>query len=547
MDESWPEALDLALHAWWRSRHPGLVSIVTHASEQALADFPRLRARTREEFDLVWQDVAARDTTAVATGWLSANLTTKVPELDPDDGDFQRPGYARERHAPLLRRLHQLSARGPDPRIARAGLDLVRAGRVGAWDVPQTRELYEPVLRMIEISGDPSVLPELQRLVVRPRSRRATVRSVIVEDLPGTIDALRLVPRGEIDLAPLSALLPSAGPAPTSCSSDSDQLLGLVYENPDDDELRTVLGDAWLENGGARAELVRLERAGVPPDDPRVRRFVRRHAAELVGDCLADVLVRPVFRDGLLHTATVRATQAASVDCWERAPHAPALATLRVLRKGHASGVRYASLATSPLAVDLRRVDADGPRLLEDLIQGPARTIEGIRITSVDWDDCVFLLAAPELERLRAVDVPYAHLPLLEQFVRHGIAERIEEFGVAAATGYLGYRGAPLIDEIDRVAAVFPNLRRLVVVYEGDEPMITFVRSEGRWSLEVRLPRNPERYYFVDHGTLFWLDPARSTLWVPPPQVESIELSGYVTEDVRAALERRWGRPVRQV
>ncbi|MEO0605272.1 MAG: hypothetical protein AAF211_27835, partial [Myxococcota bacterium] len=538
--EAWPEALELGLSAWRSLRHACLVDVVLHASEQSLLGFAGPKARTREQFDRSWREVAGHDASAVATGWLAVHLTTKVPEHEPPDGDFQRRGFARERHAALLRRVALLSARGPDPRAARAALAIVGPGRLGAWDEPQTRDLYAPLLDMLAMAGDTSVLPDLQRLVHRPRSRRAIVRSVLATDLPPVLERLAELPAGENrPLQGLRGLVPGQGRSARSKGPGVAELIGLVHDRPDDDDLRAVLGDALLEGGGPRAELVRLEREGVPSDDHRTKSVIRRNAAELMGEALAAVLVRPIFRDGLLHTATVRATQAASIDAWKAAVQAPELGTLRVLRKGHASGVRYSSLVHSPMARDLRRVDVDGPRMLESLADTTARRICGVRFTCVDWDACLHLLSVPALAGVRAIDVPYLHPPFLDEFDRHGLCDRVEELGIASGNAYLGYRGAPVVGALERLTQRFRRLKRFVVAYEGDHRMVAFERDGEGWSLELRLPKNQDRYYFVDHGALFWIDPERPALWQPPRWLKQIRLSGYVPAEIREGLARR--------
>ncbi|MEM6930564.1 MAG: hypothetical protein AAF602_26745 [Myxococcota bacterium] len=533
------------MRAWRACRHADLVDVVIHASDQSLLGFAGPTARTSEQFDRSWREVASHDASAVATGWLATHLTTKVPEHEPPDGDFQRRGFAKERHAALLRRVALLSARGPDPRTARAALAIVGPGRLGAWDEPQTLDLYAPLLEVLAMAGDASVLPELERLVDRPRSRRAIVRSVLASELPPVLQHLAELPEvPEPPLGRLNGLVPGPGRVARTKGPDVAELIELVRDRPDDEDLRAVLGDALLEGGGPHAELVQLEREGVPSDDHRVTRVIRDNAAELMGEALAAVLVRPIFRDGLLHTATVRATQAASLDAWQAAAQAPELGTLRVLRKGHASGVRYSSLVHSPMARDLRRVDVDGPRMLESLGDSAAHRICGVRFTCVDWDACLHLLSAPALGTVRAIDVPYLHPPFLDEFDRHGLCDRVEELGIASGNAYLGYRGAPVVGALERLTRRFRRLKRFVVAYEGDHRMVAFERDGEGWSLALRLPKNQDRYYFVDHGALFWLDPGRPSLWQPPRWLKQIRLSGYVPAEIREGLARRWDLPM---
>ncbi len=543
--EAWPEALDLALEAWRACRDSALVPVLTHASDRALTSFAAPQARTRDAFDQAWREVAARDGSAVATGWLAANLTTRVPEREPGDGDFQRREFARERHAALLRRVELLGSRGADPRVARAAFAVVAPGRLGAWDEAQTRDLYRPLLELLTLAGDPSLVSELEDLERRPRSRRATVRAVLDSELRPTIARLeRVACTDHGGLTDVRGLLPGHDPADGPRSADIDDLVEQVRACPESDDLRTVLGDAWLEAGGPRAELVRMERQGVEPDDHRVRRVIRRHAVALLGEPLAAVLVRPILRNGVLHTATVRATQAASPEAWEAAAQAPELGTLRVLRKGHASGVRYSSLVLSPLARDLRGVDVDGPRMLEVLARGPRRRLQSLRFTCVDWDACLHLLANPSLATVTGIDVPFLHPPFVEEFERCGLSGRIEELGIASGSAYLGYRGHPAVQELGWLVARFPRLRRFVAAYDGDHAMVAFEREGSGWALELRLPKNPDRYYFVDHGSLCWLDPERNALWTPPRSVRRVRLTGYVPAEVQDALARSWRLPV---
>ncbi|MEN0068577.1 MAG: hypothetical protein AAGA48_41050, partial [Myxococcota bacterium] len=478
--EAWAEALERALVLWQVSRHPELVPVILHASTEALRTFAEPRARTRHDFDAAWRRLALDDAGSVATGWLANHLSTKVPEVDPPGGNYTERGFARTRHAALLLRLATLTARTPDPRVARAGLALLERGRLGAWDEDQTRDLYRPVLQMIERAGDPTIGPSLERIARQPPSRRASARTVLRADLPSSIARLsKVAPHGTLDPEGLEAVAPQPRRQTTS-GGDIAGLLAQVWANPWDASLREVLGDAWLDQGGPQAELLLLERAGAATDDKRMVRIIRKHAAALMGADLASVLLKPKFRGGLLDAATVRATQAASSEVWQRAPGAEELSTLRVLRQGRASGVRYATLALSSRARSLEQVDVDRSEFLIALSEGPRRPLKGLRFLDMpSYEDILLVLASASLDEVTAIDVPCLHGSWLHMFRRTEWRDRLESLAVAPSLDWLGHTGDPLFHQVGALIRWFPNLRRLAVHDEYNVSPILQREADG--------------------------------------------------------------------
>lgn len=541
--EAWDEALARALDIWRHAgRPPDLVPLVMHLSDQALASFVAPKVRTRVGFHEAWRRLAGQDTSAVATGFLAATLTSKVPEVDPPGGNYAERDFARVRYQALLERVEILMARTPDPRLARAAFAVLERGRLGAWDPPQARDVYGPLVRLLESAGDVSLLPALQRLALRPPSRRALVRAVLTEDLPATIARLEQVVPATLDLGNLSEAVPTASDSQKG-GVDVDALIRHVRSDPDDEGLREVLGDAFLERGGPHAEVVALERSGAMPDDKRMVRLVRRHARVLMGPDLAAVLLKPMFRGGLLERATVRATQAAAREVWDRAPQAPELATLRVLRKGRASSARYRSLVQSPRAARLRSIDIDTSDFVAMLVDGPPRPLESVRFVGLpDHEDLVRLAQAPGLSNLHALDVPCLH-PLTLTTLRGVWRVRLQELGVAPGVDYLGYYGEPMFGQIEVFGRWFPNLRRLVVHDEYNVSPV-FERRDAGWILQLRLPSNPDRHVFVDHGNVYSVHSEAPDLASLPPQVVEVRLSGHASAAIARTLADRWDVPV---
>lgn len=141
--------------------------------------------------------------------------------------------------------------------IGRARLlhDLPKDPRIARWAVQQMEQDYQSALAgawldILERHGDASTGEALRLHYGRPNTQPAVVRAL------DRLDAIRRLLRARAGRAPADPLhelvfaLAEAG-GPTS-------LIGAIYADPDDMDLRAVYADHLLELGDARGELIAL-------------------------------------------------------------------------------------------------------------------------------------------------------------------------------------------------------------------------------------------------------------------------------------------------
>lgn len=213
---------------------------------------------------------------------------------------------------------------------ARLLLDLPRDPRIARWAVQQMEQDYQSALArawldILERHGDASTGEALRLHYGRPNTQPA------VSGALDRLDAIRHLLRARVGRAPadplreLQVALDEAGGPKT--------LLGAIYADPDDMDLRAVYADHLLELGDPRGELIALGLAAA--EVPGAAERERREAELWARGCkvwyasIADVVNVPASgqRAGFLHRAVARrlpyyraqATQALgpAPACWQ--------------------------------------------------------------------------------------------------------------------------------------------------------------------------------------------------------------------------------------
>jgi uncharacterized protein (TIGR02996 family) len=354
-------ALEAVLGAWRANRHPVLADLI----DAIAAHVPPTPIDARA-FHAAWLELAGR-ARARDIGALLAGLRRSLPRAtrvhERSDAVIPR-GWAE--------RVAALAALPDDPRLARP---LVQVMRDAPWSVhhDQHAPTYGAPLDLVARIGDVRVADALDELLAAARERRVRdMWYVFVDKVPATLAAIRERPAAALadeDLEHARTLIaryaaPSAAPKP-----ELAQLLALVYEDPDDDAARAVYGDALLEAGDARGELIAFqlaaERGNVTADGLKHARSVLRASYEAwVGD-LAFVLKSLVFERGMLAEGALVQNATAERVLWERAPRDERLATVHTLNKGRGNEAHYKSFVFSPAMRGLRTVTMLSTKMVE--------------------------------------------------------------------------------------------------------------------------------------------------------------------------------------
>ena len=553
--QDWVEALRLAL-AWWQTtRSPRLAALVRGVAPRTASSFRPPKARTSAAFHQAWLDIAARDPSPLATGWLAATLTQRLPDIRIAVATHD-PRHAFARFQPLRTRLESLGKRPGDPRVADAAVEIVRAGRFGGWNEPASRALYGDVLTLISTLGDVSVVADLWAVAKTPLARRATTRRVLADLIPATVAALERITPEDPEPAALEGLTAGLGsPEPSAASQELQALLDHVLAHPHDDEARAVLADAWMEAGGPRGEHVTLERAGALTHHKQLNRLVRRHGAEWIGSELAAVLANICFKGGLLHTATLQPTGFAARSVWRAATHAQPLSTVRHLWQGQASRDRYERFVTSPQLRDLRRVEIRSEGLLDRLGTGPPRPFEALHFRFLpSVQDLRTIGTYPTFGGVTEIAVPRSVDPeiLLHTVGQGGWTSRLRGLifdDVIYDDPYLTSHQRPLITRIAWLIQNLPTLTR-VAMLSSYVPDLKFEKLEQGWVLILEHTQESREDLIVRDHAMYTLDPARAstTRLMPLPElVVAVHLRGIWDAALPGELANLWGVPVEVV
>ncbi|MFO0550189.1 MAG: TIGR02996 domain-containing protein [Polyangiaceae bacterium] len=375
---------------------------------------------------------------ALLTVWRSRpleRLAGLIGELDARLGADGALGVLKgETMAATAERVRELAARGRDPRLASALLELVR-------EAPYTSDASRPTWQLIFETlvemADPRSVAALEEVRRAGWGIRKTQRAWLDARCAHAIEALRderraalVTPTAEEaaaleDLA--KALAASATPAPRGTARTLDELFAEVYAHPDDDAPRAVLADFLQARGDPRGELIALQLR--PELDARARARLEELLAEPERSWLGPL--DPVLTKSGLEFArgfpvACRTTFRREADVRAHGSHA-AWATIE----------RLSHVVPSPLPPDQARF--------------------------VFWID-------PAMSSLREVDVHEASLDCLTQASRPWRIERLDARAVRDR------------DALDALASTdkLPELRALVL---RDPPRGFVPRMKGATSL----------------------------------------------------------------
>jgi len=356
--------LDALLAAWRVRRVPLLTDAIEQLSRRYEGVVPFIDARTeRARYERLLDLVARRR---------AIDVPVLVAELP---------------HASLQRakdHMDRLSVMDPDPRLARPLLDHVSARRWNPY-----HKIWTAIFREIRRHGDVRIR---EALAAQPlpgdelggaENLRTRIRHAL-ERLPASLpvtpaEEQRLQHLREAVLDVALDVPAAAAPPVVSVGRDEAALFAEMVENPEDDAVRLVLADLYLERRDVRGELVQLQIRNARSDKPRVkdqtreRQILRQHLVELLGPLKPIVDRRTCrFERGFLHHAALKLKTVAQRR--ELLAH-PLLGTLASVETREVAVLRHPSLA--------HVVSAQG----------------------VPWKAFVELAHGPPLARLRRVSV----------------------------------------------------------------------------------------------------------------------------------------------
>ncbi len=319
-----------ALARWDVSRTRTNAELVDDAAAEAVGAWTP-PAPEHPGFHRAWI-VAARD--PAKRGWAATTLCAGLA-----DGD-------RERVTMLAKRVETLRAHGPDPRIARALLELLRTdpgalahGRVtSAWRSALAHSFDEPAGQAVRAWPQPHP-PEIARALLELAGPRPRTRGE-----PGTTRPFESLP-------------------------SADEILALWREalaNPRDDGPRAVLADLLLADGDARGELISLQLAAEGRErDQRVADLMTAHGRRWLGP-LDPIALTAQFRRGFVARLALKHAGNAAHDA---VLGNPIVATIEDLLPGDAAPEVYGRWVASPALVSLRRVQVADDRALDGIAE----------------------------------------------------------------------------------------------------------------------------------------------------------------------------------
>jgi uncharacterized protein (TIGR02996 family) len=514
-------ALALALDAWRRTRAPVVADALDALDREARAAFSAPRGRTSDEFHAGWMKLATAEPTCSGVGWLAATFTRMLPG-DP---------YLGEKQPALMERVRALQPYLPDPRVARAFVDVVVAAPFHHGVVPEA-QVYGPLLDAIAATRDLRCVEPLERVRRMPRAKTIGVRDYLAGALPRVIAALRAVQvsGGDDERAAWRALLPGSAvtAAPRArTQEDGPALLRRIRQDPRDDGARLVYADWLLERGDPHGELIVLQQrltAGQASaqEQARARALLRDHRDALLGP-LALVLCNVVFERGFLARAELAQNAAAAAATWAQATGDERLATLVELRKGRGNSAHFRAFLTSPWTRGLEAMDVPLPSMLDALLDGdprPARQLSfGRRANRKLLQRLAESTALARVDALRFFVPGPEHAPLLDDLAASGMLDRLRE--LTFSRGYID--GAP-IELLARWPSMPASIEKLVLEQHGSECALE--RRDGQGVATIRR-------HAVEHG-------ADAIIAALPREIVEvrIEPGGYpLRPDARSRIE----------
>ncbi len=389
----WPRALEQALEAWRALRAPELAELVEALGARCVVA-PRPRG-SRERHPWWIEQVARYDPAAVAYLVAEAHVTSDpivtAPEIRARWGDanpliaFLLEGNPRWFEASLPYRRHSAVDRlaavlawPPDPRSAALLAAALETAELEIWGT-----MLDPVCGLIADTlialGDLRVLPRLAGLALRDPGDDVDLltRARHAARVWHALDARRRPP--DPDLAALSARLAPdpATPPPARAGDPAGAALAALWAqvaaHPDQLGPRLVLGDALVELGETRGELILLSCIGDRHDEPpEERRRVERRIDQLVEQQwqrwlgpLAPYLywMHCELDRGMLDVVHVGMPDSPDTGWREAAGHHELFA-VRVMRPHHVSPGDYAQFVEG-LARLPRHLGLEGPEVID--------------------------------------------------------------------------------------------------------------------------------------------------------------------------------------
>ncbi len=465
--QDWPTALDHALLAWRGSREPALADLIDRIT--ARCELPVRAGTLPKDHQLWWVECALAKPDPLTVAALLAMLDDRADYLDAAI-ETVRKRWAAAPQTPLAIHLGS-SNRWPtnfqdrsailldwpdDPRVATAVVDAVRSTRVPhAHGVPA---LYDELADRVAEIGDVRVIDKLTTMAAEPRGGHDVLRRLQIAFATRALAgfANRKAPRERVSypaaqIASCIALLPASPPPPPSPAPrvELEALWREVSTNPDDIGTRAVLGDALVEAGDLRGDIIVLQcnarRSNRPlrssnrtAYDGRVKTLLRMQWEEWFGD-LALVLPRRAceFRCGMLEVATIG--YATSPDwAFAKARDHRELACVHTVRPGWITPANFATFVTA-LPRFPHTLAVTGLDVIEALIERGA-TFERVHTF--------------ELERSNVTGPQDRPLP--------------------------DWTAKPLREQLARVATLVPGLRHLIVRDHTIARMFVSFRREVR-------------------------------------------------------------------
>lgn len=397
----WPEALDVALEWWRRTRAPQLADLVTWLGGQVSTPVLRSRGVPPEAFDVAWHEHLR----AFGTAGLPALLPSLLTKLPGRLLTFGPEADADTWERALRARLEALAALPADPRVAERLASFIADLEV---DHSEATRAYLFAARTLAELADPRTVPALRRAALGQGIPRRHFRECFAAELPRSIARLEArlhdaAPLPASDRAALAALVPRAA----STTVAPEVLFEQVVRSPTRLELRHVWADDLLGRGDPRGEFVALQLKALDgplatAEEARVAALQRRHQRAWLGP-LAEAFVPSSvrFRAGCIVEAQLAQGPSASADQWRRLAEEPSLSTLERLRRGTNAGL-YARFLASPHLQRLEAIEVSDNPMLRQVVELPlAANVRRVTLERTLNAETVALLE--RLPRLEAI------------------------------------------------------------------------------------------------------------------------------------------------
>jgi len=253
-------ALDTLLDAWRRTRTPAIADAIDELGKMLSEREPPIAAVGSTSARKAWNH-------AVAEG--RSVMIEHLLEVLPDGND-------------RVLRLEALAKLPPDPRFTAYATTWMRTPPIHG---PRRRGFYGGVIKQLARNKDVRHLPELAKIT--PATERSSTISRIglqnwkpLVELTSMLESMEppaLSAEERAALDEIRQIVRKGSGATTSVgagasNSDPRTFYAKVWENPDDDEARAVLGDLLQQQGDPRGELIALQLARHGTDKPRSAR-----------------------------------------------------------------------------------------------------------------------------------------------------------------------------------------------------------------------------------------------------------------------------------